>query len=193
MSSKAEFDAEKIREGVKLILEGVGEDPTREGLINTPDRVARMYSEMFSGLNESSSTLLDTVFHEDYDEIVLLKDIEFFSVCEHHLMPFSGKAHVAYLPGDKIVGLSKLVRVVEHFARRPQVQERLTAQIADLITQALEPKGVAVVLEATHTCMTLRGVRKPGSVMTTSAMRGVIRENLATRNEILGLIFGRVK
>jgi GTP cyclohydrolase I len=108
-------------------------------------------------------------------------------------MPFSGKAHVAYLPGDKIVGLSKLVRVVEHFARRPQVQERLTAQIADLITQALEPKGVAVVLEATHTCMTLRGVRKPGSVMTTSAMRGVIRENLATRNEILGLIFGRVK
>ena len=193
MSSKAEFDAEKIREGVKLILEGVGEDPTREGLINTPDRVERMYSEMFSGLNESSSTLLDTVFHEDYDEIVLLKDIEFFSVCEHHLMPFSGKAHVAYLPGDKIVGLSKLVRVVEHFARRPQVQERLTAQIADLITQALEPKGVAVVLEATHTCMTLRGVRKPGSVMTTSAMRGVIRENLATRNEILGLIFGRVK
>ncbi|HIG05355.1 MAG TPA: GTP cyclohydrolase I FolE [Planctomycetes bacterium] len=189
----AEFDSEKIREGVKLILEGVGEDPTREGLINTPDRVARMYNEMFSGLKESSSTLLDTVFHEEYDEIVLLKDIEFFSVCEHHLMPFSGKAHVAYLPGGKIVGLSKLVRAVEHFARRPQVQERLTAQIADLITQALEPKGVAVVLEATHTCMTLRGVRKPGSVMTTSAMRGVIRENLATRNEILGLIFGRVK
>ncbi|MDE0958030.1 MAG: GTP cyclohydrolase I FolE [Planctomycetota bacterium] len=193
MSSMAEFDSEKIREGVKLILEGVGEDPTREGLINTPDRVARMYNEMFSGLKESSSTLLDTVFHEEYDEIVLLKDIEFFSVCEHHLMPFSGKAHVAYLPGGKIVGLSKLVRAVEHFARRPQVQERLTAQIADLITQALEPKGVAVVLEATHTCMTLRGVRKPGSVMTTSAMRGVIRENLATRNEILGLIFGRVK
>lgn len=193
MSSMAEFDSEKIREGVKLILEGVGEDPTREGLINTPDRVARMYNEMFSGLKESSSALLDTVFHEEYDEIVLLKDIEFFSVCEHHLMPFSGKAHVAYLPGGKIVGLSKLVRAVEHFARRPQVQERLTAQIADLITQALEPKGVAVVLEATHTCMTLRGVRKPGSVMTTSAMRGVIRENLATRNEILGLIFGRVK
>ena len=193
MSSMAEFDSEKIREGVKLILEGVGEDPTREGLINTPDRVARMYNEMFSGLKESSSTLLDTVFHEEYDEIVLLKDIEFFSVCEHHLMPFSGKAHVAYLPGGKIVGLSKLVRAVEHFARRPQVQERLTAQIADLITHALEPKGVAVVLEATHTCMTLRGVRKPGSVMTTSAMRGVIRENLATRNEILGLIFGRVK
>lgn len=192
MSSMAEFDSEKIREGVKLILEGVGEDPTREGLINTPDRVARMYNEMFSGLKESSSTLLDTVFHEEYDEIVLLKDIEFFSVCEHHLMPFSGKAHVAYLPGGKIVGLSKLVRAVEHFARRPQVQERLTSQIADLITQALEPKGVAVVLEATHTCMTLRGVRKPGSVMTTSAMRGVIRENLATRNEILGLIFGRV-
>jgi len=193
MSSMAEFDSEKIREGVKLILEGVGEDPTPEGLINTPDRVARMYNEMFSGLKESSSAPLGTVFHEEYDEIVLLKDIEFFSVCEHHLMPFSGKAHVAYLPGGKIVGLSKLVRAVEHFARRPQVQERLTAQIADLITQALEPKGVAVVLEATHTCMTLRGVRKPGSVMTTSAMRGVIRENPATRNEILGLIFGRVK
>ena len=193
MDSPHEFDREKIREGVKLILEGVGEDPGREGLINTPDRVARMYEELFSGMSESSSEVLDTVFHEDYDEVVLLKDIEFSSVCEHHLMPFTGKAHVAYLPDGKIVGLSKLARAVEHFARRPQVQERLTAQIADLISKTLEPKGVAVVLEATHTCMTMRGVKKPGSVMTTSAMRGLIRENLATRNEVLGLIFGKVK
>ncbi|RTZ89277.1 MAG: GTP cyclohydrolase I FolE [Bacillota bacterium] len=193
MDSAHEFDREKIREGVKLILEGVGEDPGREGLINTPDRVARMYEELFSGMSELSSEVLDTVFHEDYDEVVLLKDIEFSSVCEHHLMPFTGKAHVAYLPDGKIVGLSKLARAVEHFARRPQVQERLTAQIADLISKTLEPKGVAVVLEATHTCMTMRGVKKPGSVMTTSAMRGLIRENLATRNEVLGLIFGKVK
>ncbi len=193
MESAHEFDPEKIREGVKMILEGVGEDPCREGLINTPDRVARMYEELFSGMGESSSDVLDAVFHEDYDEVVLLKDIEFYSVCEHHLMPFTGKAHVAYLPDGKIVGLSKLARAVEHFAKRPQVQERLTAQIADLISQTLEPKGVAVVLEATHTCMTMRGVKKPGSVMTTSAMRGLIRENLATRNEVLGLIFGRVR
>ena len=193
MDSAHEFDREKVREGVKMILEGVGEDPGREGLINTPDRVARMYEELFSGMSESSSEVLDTVFHEDYDEVVLLKDIEFSSVCEHHLMPFTGKAHVAYLPDGKIVGLSKLARAVEHFARRPQVQERLTAQIADLISKTLEPKGVAVVLEATHTCMTMRGVKKPGSVMTTSAMRGLIRENLATRNEVLGLIFGKVK
>jgi GTP cyclohydrolase I len=193
VDSAHEFDREKIREGVKLILEGVGEDPGREGLINTPDRVARMYEELFSGMSESSSEVLDTVFHEDYDEVVLLKDIEFSSVCEHHLMPFTGKAHVAYLPDGKIVGLSKLARAVEHFARRPQVQERLTAQIADLISKTLEPKGVAVVLDATHTCMTMRGVKKPGSVMTTSAMRGLIRENLATRNEVLGLIFGKVK
>ena len=193
MDSPHEFDREKIREGVKLILEGVGEDPGREGLINTPDRVARMYEELFSGMSELSSEVLDTVFHEDYDEVVLLKDIEFSSVCEHHLMPFTGKAHVAYLPDGKIVGLSKLARAVEHFAKRPQVQERLTAQIADLISKTLEPKGVAVVLEATHTCMTMRGVKKPGSVMTTSAMRGLIRENLATRTEVLGLIFGKVK
>jgi len=193
VDSAHEFDQEKIREGVKMILEGVGEDPGREGLINTPDRVARMYEELFSGMSESSSEVLDTVFHEDYDEVVLLRDIEFNSVCEHHLMPFTGIAHVAYLPDGKIVGLSKLARAVEHFAKRPQVQERLTAQIADLISKTLEPKGVAVVLEATHTCMTMRGVKKPGSVMTTSAMRGLIRENLATRNEVLGLIFGRVK
>ena len=186
-----DFDAEKIREGVKLILEGVGEDPTREGLLNTPDRVSRMYAEIFSGLKEDSSQVLNTVFEENYDEIVLLKDIPFVSLCEHHLMPFTGKAHVAYLPSGKIVGLSKLARAVDHFAKRPQVQERLTTQIADLISSALEPKGVTVVLEATHTCMTMRGVKKPGGVMTTSAMRGLMRENQATRNEVLNLIYGK--
>ncbi|MBA4683993.1 MAG: GTP cyclohydrolase I FolE [Planctomycetes bacterium] len=186
-----DFDVEKIREGVKLILEGVGEDPKREGLLNTPDRVSRMYAEIFQGLREDSSQVLNTVFSEDYDEIVLLKDIPFVSVCEHHLMPFTGKAHVAYLPGSKIVGLSKLARAVDHFAKRPQVQERLTKQIADLISSELEPKGVTVVIEATHTCMTMRGVKKPGGVMTTSAMRGLMRENQATRNEVLNLIYGK--
>ena len=191
MNSHSDFDAEKIREGVKLILEGVGEDPKREGLLNTPDRVSRMYAEIFEGLREDSSQVLNTVFSEDYDEIVLLKDIPFVSVCEHHLMPFTGKAHAAYLPGNKIVGLSKLARAVDHFAKRPQVQERLTKQIADLISSALEPKGVTVVIEATHTCMTMRGVKKPGGVMTTSAMRGLMRENQATRNEVLNLIYGK--
>ncbi len=191
MNSHSDFDAEKIREGVKLILEGVGEDPKREGLLNTPDRVSRMYAEIFEGLREDSSQVLNTVFSEDYDEIVLLKDIPFVSVCEHHLMPFTGKAHVAYLPGSKIVGLSKLARAVDHFAKRPQVQERLTKQSADLISSELEPKGVTVVIEATHTCMTMRGVKKPGGVMTTSAMRGLMRENQATRNEVLNLIYGK--
>lgn len=191
MDELRNFDEEKIREGVRAILEGVGEDVHREGLLGTPDRVVRMYREIFGGMHEPSSEVLSTVFHEDYDEIVLLKEIPFFSLCEHHLMPFTGKAHVAYLPDGKIVGLSKLARAVEHFARRPQVQERLTAQIADLISHKLEPKGVAVVLEATHTCMTMRGVKKPGSVMTTSSMRGVMRENLATRNEVLNLIYGK--
>ncbi|MGE4603046.1 MAG: GTP cyclohydrolase I FolE [Planctomycetota bacterium] len=185
------FDEAKIHEGVRMILEGVGEDPHREGLVATPHRIAKMYKEIFGGMHEDSTEVLSAVFFEDYDEIVLLKDIPFFSLCEHHLMPFTGKAHVAYLPDGKIVGISKLARVVEHFARRPQIQERLTAQIADLISYKLEPRGVAVVLEATHTCMTMRGVKKPGSLMTTSAMRGVMRENLATRNEVLTLIYGK--
>lgn len=191
MENNVNFDGEKIREGVKLILEGVGEDPNREGLIKTPDRVSRMYEEIFQGLREDSSQVLNTVFTEDYDEIVLLKNISFVSVCEHHLMPFTGKAHVAYLPSGKIVGLSKLARAVDHFAKRPQVQERLTVQIADLISSTLEPKGVTVVLEATHTCMTMRGVKKPGGIMTTSAMRGLMRENQATRSEVLNLIYGK--
>ena len=191
MENNVNFDGEKIREGVKLILEGVGEDANSEGLIKTPDRVSRMYEEIFQGLREDSSQVLNTVFTEDYDEIVLLKNISFVSVCEHHLMPFTGKAHVAYLPSGKIVGLSKLARAVDHFAKRPQVQERLTVQIADLISSTLEPKGVTVVLEATHTCMTMRGVKKPGGIMTTSAMRGLMRENQATRSEVLNLIYGK--
>lgn len=191
MDVPGNFDEEKVHEGVRLILQGVGEDPHREGLLDTPHRVARMYQEIFGGMHEASEDVISAVFYEDYDEIVLLKNIPFFSLCEHHLMPFTGKAHVAYLPDGKIVGISKLARAVEHFARRPQIQERLTAQIADLISHKLEPKGVAVVLEATHTCMTMRGVKKPGSLMTTSAMRGVMRENLATRNEVLNLIYGK--
>ncbi|HIC22115.1 MAG TPA: GTP cyclohydrolase I FolE [Planctomycetes bacterium] len=185
------MDDAKIQEGVRMILEGVGEDPNREGLLATPHRIAKMYREILGGMHDDSTEVLSAVFYEDYDEIVLLKDIPFFSMCEHHLMPFTGKAHIAYLPDGKIVGLSKLARAVDHFARRPQIQERMTAQIADLISHKLEPKGVAVVLEATHTCMTMRGVKKPGSTMTTSAMRGVMRENLATRNEVLTLIYGK--
>lgn len=185
------MDHEKIRQAARMIIEAVGEDPNREGLKRTPERIARLYEEVFSGLGEDPDRVLDTVFTEDYDEIVLVKDIPYYSMCEHHLLPFSGKAHVAYLPSGKIVGISKLARAVDHFARRPQVQERLTNQIADLVTQVLEPRGVAVVLEASHTCMTMRGVKKPGSSVTTSAMRGLIRENVATRNEVLGLIYGR--
>ena len=183
-----EVDVAKIEHAARLILEAVGEDPDREGLRDTPARIGRMYAEVFSGLHEDSTEVLSTVFTEEYDEIVLVKDIPFYSMCEHHLLPFFGKAHVGYLPRNKIVGISKLARAVEHFAKRPQVQERLTNQIADLISNTLNPRGVAVVLEATHTCMTMRGVKKPGSSVVTSAMRGVIRNSVATRNEVLGLM-----
>lgn len=184
-------DHAKIEAAARMILEAVGEDPDREGLRETPARIGRMYAEVFAGLREDPSEVLATVFTEDCDEIVLVKDIPFYSMCEHHLLPFFGKAHVAYLPGKRIVGISKLARAVEHFARRPQVQERLTNQIADLICEALDPRGVAVVMEATHTCMTMRGVRKPGSSVVTSAMRGVIRSSVASRTEVMGLIQGR--
>jgi GTP cyclohydrolase IA len=186
--SAIEVDLAKIERAARMILEAVGEDPEREGLRDTPARIGRMYAEVFSGLREDSTAVLSTVFTEEYDEIVLVKDIPFYSMCEHHLLPFFGKAHVAYLPRNKIVGISKLARAVEHFAKRPQVQERLTNQIADLISNTLNPRGVAVVLEATHTCMTMRGVKKPGSSVVTSAMRGVIRNSVATRNEVLGLM-----
>src|SRR5205807_411793 len=160
----------------------VGEDPDREGLRETPARVARMYAEMFAGLHQDPRELLRKTFTQKYDEIVLVKDIEFESMCEHHLLPFLGKAHIAYLPKGKIVGLSKLARVVEVLARRPQVQERMTEELADLLMEELDPKGVAVILEASHSCMTLRGVRNVESMCTTSAMRGTFRENALTRS-----------
>jgi GTP cyclohydrolase I len=182
-------DLPRIRAAVREILEAVGEDPDREGLRETPDRVARMYAELFSGLTRDPCEPLRKTFTEKYDEIVLVKDIEFTALCEHHLLPFMGKAHIAYLPNGKIVGLSKLPRVVEILSRRPQVQERMTEQLADLIMGQLGARGVAVILEATHTCMTIRGVRKPNSICTTSAMRGAFIEKASTRAEILSLIY----
>jgi GTP cyclohydrolase I len=185
------IDKKKIREAVRLILEGIGEDPDRDGLKETPDRVARMYEEIFNQGEEEPHVALSKQFDEDHREVVLVRDIPFFSMCEHHLMPFFGRAHVAYIPSGHIVGISKLARVVEAFARRPQVQERMTSQIADIINSELKPEGVAVVCEAVHTCMTMRGVKKPGSSVITSAMRGAFRKNVSTRTEIMALIFGR--
>jgi GTP cyclohydrolase I len=184
-------DHERIEKAVREILIAVGEDPDREGLLETPARVARMYAEVFSGLRKDPAIHLKRVFTEKYDEVVLVRDIEFCSMCEHHLLPFTGKAHIAYLPNGQVVGLSKLGRLVEEVARRPQVQERMTETIADMLEEHLSARGVAVVLEATHTCMTMRGVRKPGSLCMTSAMRGVFRENLSSRAEVIGLIQGK--
>lgn len=184
-------DLARIRSAVREILAAVGEDPDREGLRETPDRVARMYAEMFAGLRQDPREHLKRTFTQKYDEVVLVRDIEFSSMCEHHLLPFTGRAHVAYLPAGKVVGLSKLARVVDSIARRPQIQEQMTEQIADMLTTELKAKGVAVILEATHSCMTIRGVRKPTSVTTTSAMRGIFRENSATRMELMALIYGR--
>jgi GTP cyclohydrolase I len=184
------IDQPRIEAAVREILLAVGEDPDREGLQETPARIARKYAELFSGLHTDPRQLLKKTFTQKYDEMVLVRDIEFASTCEHHLLPFMGKAHIAYLPAGKIVGLSKLARVVEALAHRPQVQERMTEELADLLTEELEPRGVAVILEATHTCMTIRGVRKPNSTCTTSAMRGVFRDNQATRNELMALIYG---
>ncbi len=181
-------DQARIRAAVREILLAVGEDPDRDGLRETPDRVARMYAEMFAGLHKDAAEPLRKTFVEKYDEIVLVKDITFDGFCEHHLLPFMGKAHVAYLPNGKIVGLSKLARAVEIMARRPQVQERMTEELADLLMKELDAKGVAVILEATHTCMTIRGIRKPGSICTTSAVRGVFRTNQSTRIELMALI-----
>ncbi|MCR4414105.1 MAG: GTP cyclohydrolase I FolE [Thermoguttaceae bacterium] len=183
-------DLSRIERAIREVLCAVGEDPDREGLRETPRRVARMYAELFSGLREDPRTHLRKFFTEKYDEIVLVRDISFESVCEHHLMPFMGKAHLGYLPNGRVVGLSKLARVVEGVARRPQVQERMTETIADLVMEELQPKGVAVVVEAVHTCMTVRGVRKPGSVCVTSAMKGAFRNNPSTRAEIMTLIYG---
>ncbi len=185
---KHKVDLAAIEAAVRQIIEAIGEDPHREGLRRTPERVARMYAELFAGLDEDPAIHLSTAFEENYDEMVVLRDVPFYSMCEHHLMPFMGKAHIAYLPRGKVVGVSKLARVVEDIARRPQVQERLTRDIADLLMEKLDAKGCGVIIEATHTCMTIRGVKKPGSVMMTSAMRGIFRKDQATRSEAMKLM-----
>lgn len=186
--SNFQVDKKRIESAVREILIAIGEDPEREGLRNTPQRVARMYEELFAGMRLDPRTLLRTVFTEKYNELVVLRDIPFNSMCEHHLMPFEGKAHIAYLPDGKVVGLSKLARVVDAYAMRPQVQERLTTQLANVIMEELTAQGAAVVIEAVHTCMTCRGVKKPGSVMVTSAIRGICASSPATRAEVMSLL-----
>ncbi len=186
--ARIKVDLSRIERAVREILLAVGEDPDRDGLKKTPARVARMYAEMFRGLSEDPAQHLETTFDEDHHELVALRDIPFNSMCEHHLMPFVGRAHIAYIPGGKIVGLSKLARIVDAYAARPQVQERLTTQIADLLAKKVHVQGCAVVLEAEHTCMTCRGVRKPGSMMVTSALRGSMHTNASTRAEALSLL-----
>jgi GTP cyclohydrolase I len=181
-------DLPRIAAAVREILIAIGEDPDREGLKKTPTRVAKMYAEMFSGMHEDPAEHLRTFFSEKYDELVVLRDVTFHSMCEHHLLPFEGKVHIAYLPNGKVVGLSKLARVVDAFAYRPQVQERLTTQIADILMKELGAQGVAVVMEAVHTCMTCRGVKKPGSVMVTSAVRGECCTSGPTRAEVMALL-----
>jgi GTP cyclohydrolase IA len=184
----APVDHARIEKAVREILLAVGEDPDRNGLVETPARVARMYAEMFAGLHSDPGRHLKRVFEETYDELVLVRDISFNSMCEHHLLPFIGAAHVGYLPRGKVVGLSKLARVVDEISRRPQVQERMTHQIANLIMEELDAKGVVVVIEAEHTCMSIRGVRKPGALTITSAVRGICKTNEKTRAEVLSLI-----
>jgi GTP cyclohydrolase I len=183
-------DQPRIERAVREILAAVGEDPDREGLRETPARVARMYAELFSGLHDDPRVHLRKFFTEKYDEMVLVRDISFNSMCEHHMLPFTGVAHIGYVPNGKVVGLSKLARVVESVSHRPQVQERMTEEIANLLISELDVKGVAVVIEATHSCMTIRGVRKPGSICVTSAMKGIFRSNLSSRSEVMTLIYG---
>ncbi|MEZ6120432.1 MAG: GTP cyclohydrolase I FolE [Pirellulaceae bacterium] len=190
LSADGQVDLGRIEKAVREILAAVGEDPDREGLLETPARVARMYTEMFSGLHKNPRLHLQKFFTEAYDEVVLIRDISFCSMCEHHLLPFTGKAHVGYSPNGRVIGLSKLARVVEEVARRPQVQERMTEEIANLLVEELDAKGVAVVVEASHSCMTIRGIRKPGSVCVTSAMKGIFRSHLSSRSEIMQLIYG---
>lgn len=186
------FDAPRVEAAVREILIGIGEDPDREGLRDTPARVARAYEELFAGLRTDPGEVLSRTFSEDHDELVLVRDIPMFSMCEHHLLPFHGLAHVAYLPGPdgRVTGLSKLARLVDLYARRPQVQERLTTQVADALDRTLEARGVIVVIDAEHQCMSARGVRKPGSRTTTSAVRGTLKSSASTRAEALGLIRG---
>ncbi len=183
-------DVERIERAVREILLAIGEDPDRDGLTRTPQRVAEMYAEIFSGLHDDPSRHLVVTFEANHDEMVMVRDIPLYSVCEHHLTPFHGRAHVAYIPGDdgRITGLSKLARLVDGFAKRPQVQERLTTQIADAIVEVLQPRGAFVMIEAEHLCMSMRGVRKPGSLTVTSAVRGLFKDNVATRAEVMALL-----
>ena len=185
---RANIDTKRIEKAVREILEAVGEDIRREGLRDTPRRVANMYAELLAGTGCQAKEHIQSVFREDYDEIVLLREIPFYSICEHHLMPFIGTAAVAYLPDGMVLGVSKLARIVDCFARRLQGQERLTVQIADFLMDNLKPRGVAVVLEASHSCMTIRGIKKPGSIMTTSALRGIFRKDPRSRAEVLSLM-----
>jgi GTP cyclohydrolase I len=186
----ADVDIGRIEKAVREILEAIGEDPDRDGLQRTPERVARMYAEIFRGLSEDPTQHLSVTFEADHDEMVLVRDIPLYGICEHHLVPFAGRAHVAYIPGTdgRITGLSKIARLVEGFARRPQVQERLTTQIADALVEILKPDGVLVMIEAEHLCMSMRGVKKPGALTLTSAVRGLFKTNAATRAEALSLI-----
>ncbi len=188
--SPTEVDLDRIERAVHEILEAIGEDPGRDGLVRTPRRIAEMYAEVFAGLHEDAAAHLETTFDAEHDEMVMVRDIPLYSMCEHHLLPFFGRAHVAYIPGDdgRITGLSKLARLVDGLSRRPQVQERLTTQIADALAKALVPNGVFVVIEAEHLCMSMRGVRKPGSLTVTSAVRGLFKDNPATRAEAMSLI-----
>jgi GTP cyclohydrolase I len=187
------MDMERIAKAVREILEAIGEDPDRDGLRDTPERVARMYTEICSGIHEQVDTHLAVTFEAGHDEMVMVRDIPMQSICEHHLIPFIGRAHVAYIPGEdgRITGISKLARLVDAFARRPQVQENLTVQVADEIDRTLQPRGVMVVIEAEHLCMTMRGVRKPGSTTVTSAVRGLFRSSVATREEAMRFIVGQ--
>ena len=185
-----QLDKKMIEEGVRLILKGIGEDASRDGLIRTPQRVADMYEELFSGIGKNPADELDSMFDEDHDEIIIIKDIPFYSVCEHHMVPFVGKAHIAYVPNDsgRIIGLSKLIRVLEIVSRRLQVQERLTTIVADTIMEKIKPKGTIVIVEAEHLCMSLRGVKKPNTITVTSSVRGLFRRNAASRAEAMSLI-----
>lgn len=186
-----EIDTGRIEKAVREIIEALGEDPMREGLVETPERVARFYREVFDGIHTDPGEVIDAFFGEEhYQEIVMVREIPFYSMCEHHFVPFHGEAHVAYLPQGRVTGLSKLARLVEGFARRPQMQERLTAQVADCLEARLDPLGVLVVVEAEHLCMSMRGVKKPGARTVTSAVRGIMESNPATRSEAMSLLFG---
>ncbi|MFP5254672.1 MAG: GTP cyclohydrolase I FolE [Acidimicrobiia bacterium] len=187
------MDLERISKAVREILDAIGEDPDRDGLQDTPDRVARMYAEICSGLHEDPADHLTVTFESSHDEMVMVRDIPLYSLCEHHLIPFIGRAHVAYIPGKdgRITGLSKIARLVDGYSRRPQVQEQLTVQIADAMESTLEPRGVMVVIEAEHLCMSMRGIQKSGSTTVTSAVRGLFRQNISTREEAMRLITGR--